>query len=72
MVLSEHDITLRRHVVLPRHGLAAHHRPDRPAAACPSSKVVSAQIAMDDIVEKGFETLLSPTGDQVKVLVNAH
>ena len=27
---------------------------------------------MDDIVEKGFETLLSPTGDQVKVLVRAY
>jgi (R,R)-butanediol dehydrogenase/meso-butanediol dehydrogenase/diacetyl reductase len=38
---------------------------------CPVEKVVSAKIAIDDIVEKGFETLLSPTGDQVKVLVNA-
>ena len=38
---------------------------------CPVEKVVSAQIAIDDIVEKGFEPLLSPTGDQVKVLVNA-
>ena len=28
-------------------------------------------VLMDDIVEQGFETLLSPTGDQVKVLVNA-
>jgi (R,R)-butanediol dehydrogenase/meso-butanediol dehydrogenase/diacetyl reductase len=37
----------------------------------PVEKVVTAQIAMEDIVEKGFETLLSPTGDQVKVLVNA-
>ena len=37
----------------------------------PVEKVVSAQIAMADIVEKGFETLLSPTGDQVKVLVRA-
>jgi (R,R)-butanediol dehydrogenase/meso-butanediol dehydrogenase/diacetyl reductase len=38
---------------------------------CPVEKVVSARIAIEDIVEKGFETLLSPTGDQVKVLVNA-
>ena len=34
-------------------------------------QVVSARIDMADIVEKGFETLLSPTGDQVKVLVRA-
>jgi (R,R)-butanediol dehydrogenase/meso-butanediol dehydrogenase/diacetyl reductase len=38
---------------------------------CPVEKVVTAKIAIDDVVEKGFETLLSPTGDQVKVLVNA-
>jgi (R,R)-butanediol dehydrogenase/meso-butanediol dehydrogenase/diacetyl reductase len=37
----------------------------------PVEKVVTAKIAIDDIVEKGFETLLSPAGDQVKVLVNA-
>jgi (R,R)-butanediol dehydrogenase/meso-butanediol dehydrogenase/diacetyl reductase len=37
----------------------------------PVEKIVSAKIAIDDIVEKGFVTLLSPTGDQVKVLVNA-
>jgi (R,R)-butanediol dehydrogenase/meso-butanediol dehydrogenase/diacetyl reductase len=37
----------------------------------PVEKVVTAQIAIDDIVENGFETLLSPAGDQVKVLVNA-
>jgi (R,R)-butanediol dehydrogenase/meso-butanediol dehydrogenase/diacetyl reductase len=35
-------------------------------------KVVTAQIPMADIVERGFETLLSPTGNQVKVLVEAH
>lgn len=34
-------------------------------------QVVTAQISMDDIVERGFETLLSATGDQVKVLVRA-
>jgi (R,R)-butanediol dehydrogenase/meso-butanediol dehydrogenase/diacetyl reductase len=37
----------------------------------PVERIVSAQIAIDDIVERGFEALLSPTGDQVKVLVNA-
>lgn len=36
----------------------------------PVEKVVTAQIAMDDVVEKGFEALLDPTGDQMKVLVN--
>jgi (R,R)-butanediol dehydrogenase/meso-butanediol dehydrogenase/diacetyl reductase len=34
-------------------------------------KVVTAKIAIKDIVKDGFETLLSPSGDQVKVLVNA-
>ncbi len=37
----------------------------------PVEKVVTAEIAINDLVEKGFETLLSPTGEQVKVLVNA-
>jgi len=37
----------------------------------PVERIVTAQIAMDDIVENGFDALLSPTGDQVKVLVNA-
>ena len=37
----------------------------------PVERIVTAQIAMHDIVERGFEALLSPTGDQVKVLVNA-
>jgi (R,R)-butanediol dehydrogenase/meso-butanediol dehydrogenase/diacetyl reductase len=37
----------------------------------PVQKVVTAEIGIADLVEKGFETLLSPTGDQVKVLVNA-
>lgn len=35
-------------------------------------KVVTAQIEMTDVVEQGFETLLSPVGDQVKVLVRAN
>jgi (R,R)-butanediol dehydrogenase / meso-butanediol dehydrogenase / diacetyl reductase len=37
----------------------------------PVEKVVTARIALADIVANGFESLLSPTGDQVKVLVNA-
>jgi (R,R)-butanediol dehydrogenase/meso-butanediol dehydrogenase/diacetyl reductase len=41
------------------------------AGRLPVERIVSAQIAIDDIVERGFEALLSPTGDQVKVLVNA-
>jgi (R,R)-butanediol dehydrogenase/meso-butanediol dehydrogenase/diacetyl reductase len=70
MVLSERDITLAGTWCYPVNdfprivGLIASGR-------FPVEKVVSAQIAMEDIVQKGFETLLSPTGDQVKVLVNA-
>jgi (R,R)-butanediol dehydrogenase/meso-butanediol dehydrogenase/diacetyl reductase len=70
MVLSERDITLAGTWCYPVNdfprivGLIASGR-------YAVEKVVSAQIAMEDIVEKGFETLLSPTGDQVKVLVNA-
>jgi (R,R)-butanediol dehydrogenase/meso-butanediol dehydrogenase/diacetyl reductase len=33
--------------------------------------VVTAQVPMADVVEKGFEVLLSPTGNQVKVLIDA-
>jgi len=70
MVLSEHDITLTGTWCYPVTdfsrivGLVARGR-------YPVEKVVTAQIGMDDIVAKGFDTLLSPTGDQVKVLINA-
>ncbi len=70
MMLSEHDITLVGTWCYPVTdwpriiGLIASGRLD-------VEKVVSAQIDMADIVERGFETLLSPTGDQVKVLVKA-
>jgi (R,R)-butanediol dehydrogenase/meso-butanediol dehydrogenase/diacetyl reductase len=37
----------------------------------PVEKVVTAQVPMAAVVERGFEVLLSPTGDQVKVLVAA-
>lgn len=70
MVLSEHDITLS--------GTWCYPVTDWPRiidliarGRYPVEKVVSAQISIDDIVSAGFETLLSPTGDQVKVLVNA-
>src|SRR6185436_20805918 len=70
MVLAEHDVTLA--------GTWCYPVTDWPriisliaSGRYEVDKVVSAQIAMDDIVAQGFETLLSPTGDQVKVLVNA-
>lgn len=70
MVLSERDITLR--------GTWCYPVTDWPriisligGGRLDVERVVSARIDMGDIVEKGFETLLSPTGDQVKVLVRA-
>ena len=35
----------------------------------PVHKVISVQIKADDVVEKGFKTLLDPAGNQMKVLV---
>jgi (R,R)-butanediol dehydrogenase / meso-butanediol dehydrogenase / diacetyl reductase len=35
----------------------------------PVDKVISAQIKADDVVDKGFKTLLDPAGNQMKVLV---
>lgn len=70
MILSEFDITLRGTWCYPvtdwsriidligNQGL-------------PVEQVVSAKISMHDIVEKGFEVLLSPTGEMAKVLVEA-
>lgn len=70
MILSEHDITLS--------GTWCYPVTDWPRiidlvarGRYPVEKVVSAQITMDDVVRLGFDTLLSPTGDQVKVLINA-
>jgi (R,R)-butanediol dehydrogenase/meso-butanediol dehydrogenase/diacetyl reductase len=70
MALSEHDITLA--------GTWCYPVSDWPriitlisSGRFPVEKVVTAQIPMADVVERGFETLLSPTGDQVKVLVQA-
>ena len=36
----------------------------------PVEKIVTSQISIDDVVDKGFEALLDPTGHQMKVLVN--
>jgi (R,R)-butanediol dehydrogenase/meso-butanediol dehydrogenase/diacetyl reductase len=36
----------------------------------PVERIVTAQIALDDVVEKGFEALLDPNGSEVKVLVS--
>jgi (R,R)-butanediol dehydrogenase / meso-butanediol dehydrogenase / diacetyl reductase len=68
MVLSEHDITLSGTWCYPVFDfprivdLIARGR-------YPVEQVVTGRVPMADIVEKGFETLLSPTGDQVKVLI---
>jgi (R,R)-butanediol dehydrogenase/meso-butanediol dehydrogenase/diacetyl reductase len=37
--------------------------------AYPVQKIISAQVKAEDVVEKGFKTLLDPTGNQMKVLV---
>jgi (R,R)-butanediol dehydrogenase/meso-butanediol dehydrogenase/diacetyl reductase len=70
MALAQHDITLAGTWCYPVTdfprivGLIASGR-------FPVEKVVTAKIAIEDIVEKGFKTLLSPAGEQAKVLVNA-
>jgi len=70
MVLSEFDITLR--------GTWCYPVVDWPRIidlignkGLPVEKVVSAKISMHDIVAKGFDVLLSPTGEMAKVLVQA-
>ena len=70
MILSEFDITLR--------GTWCYPVTDWPRIidlignkGLPVEKVVSAKISMHDIVGKGFEELLSPTGEMAKVLVQA-
>jgi (R,R)-butanediol dehydrogenase/meso-butanediol dehydrogenase/diacetyl reductase len=40
------------------------------AGIFPVEKVVTAKIASDDVVSKGFETLLDPGGSQLKILVD--
>ena len=70
MTLSEHDITLA--------GTWCYPVADWPriiglisSGRYPVERVVTAQIGMDDVVLAGFETLLDPSGDQVKILVQA-
>lgn len=38
----------------------------------PVEKIVTSLIPMDDVVQKGFEALLDPSGDQMKVLVSVN
>ncbi len=37
----------------------------------PVAKAVTAEIALDDVVTKGFDPLIDPQGDQLKVLVRS-
>jgi (R,R)-butanediol dehydrogenase/meso-butanediol dehydrogenase/diacetyl reductase len=37
----------------------------------PAERVVTAQLPLDDVVTSGFDRLVDPTGDQVKVLASA-
>ena len=69
MVLSERDITLG--------GTWCFPTTDWPRiidligrGLLPVEKAVSAQVSIDRVTE-GFETLLDPTGDQVKMLLQA-
>jgi len=70
MILSEHDISLI--------GTWCYPVTDWPRiidligrVGLPVEKVVTKDIDIEDIVNDGFETLLSPTGDQVKVLIKS-
>mgnify|MGYP006095164009 FL=1 len=70
MILSEHDISLI--------GTWCYPVTDWPRiidligrVGLPVEKVVTKDIDIEDIVRDGFETLLSPTGDQVKVLIKS-
>jgi (R,R)-butanediol dehydrogenase / meso-butanediol dehydrogenase / diacetyl reductase len=40
------------------------------AGKYPVSKAVTAQIALEEVVPRGFDVLVNPTGDQLKVLVS--
>jgi (R,R)-butanediol dehydrogenase/meso-butanediol dehydrogenase/diacetyl reductase len=40
------------------------------AGKYPVSKAVTAQIALEEVVPQGFDVLVNPTGDQLKVLVS--
>jgi (R,R)-butanediol dehydrogenase/meso-butanediol dehydrogenase/diacetyl reductase len=38
----------------------------------PVEKIVSAEISMQDVVQKGFEQLLDPSGRDLKILVRVN
>jgi (R,R)-butanediol dehydrogenase/meso-butanediol dehydrogenase/diacetyl reductase len=37
----------------------------------PVFKVMTSQISLDEVVTKGFDALVDPTGDQLKILISA-
>jgi (R,R)-butanediol dehydrogenase/meso-butanediol dehydrogenase/diacetyl reductase len=39
------------------------------AGIFPVEKVITSRIAAEDVVEKGFEALLDPAGEHLKILV---
>ena len=39
------------------------------AGEFPVEKVITSRIAAEDVVEKGFDSLLDPAGTQLKILV---
>jgi (R,R)-butanediol dehydrogenase/meso-butanediol dehydrogenase/diacetyl reductase len=70
MALSEKDLTL--------YGSWCWHMTDWPriirmvaTGQYPVDKAVTAQIPLEDVVTKGFDTLIDPQGDQLKVLVRS-
>lgn len=70
MALSEKDLTL--------YGSWCWNTTDWPriirlvaTGQYPVAKAVTAEIALDDVVARGFEPLIDPQGDQLKVLVRA-
>jgi (R,R)-butanediol dehydrogenase/meso-butanediol dehydrogenase/diacetyl reductase len=70
MALSEKDLTL--------HGSWCWNLTDWPriirlvaTGQYPVAKAVTSRIPLDDVVSKGFDTLIDPQGDQLKVLVRA-
>jgi (R,R)-butanediol dehydrogenase/meso-butanediol dehydrogenase/diacetyl reductase len=70
MALSEKDLTL--------YGSWCWNMTDWPriirlvaTGQYPVAKAVTSEIALDDVVSKGFDTLIDPQGDQLKVLVRS-
>jgi (R,R)-butanediol dehydrogenase / meso-butanediol dehydrogenase / diacetyl reductase len=70
MALSEKDLTL--------YGSWCWNTTDWPriirliaTGQYPVAKAVTAEIPLDDVVPRGFDTLIDPQGDQLKVLVRA-